>query len=105
MIRTKGTERDKSHNFGHESFWQVGLMWNKDNRKDHIENRIFYFLIRYKKTQQKSKINVPQFLRCMYVCVCVCLLDLYLSRRLTYGTENVTTISVNTHLDAETIIL
>ena len=36
-----------------------------------IGNRLFYFLIRYKKTQKKSKINFPQFLRCMYVCMCV----------------------------------
>ena len=37
----------------------------------HVGNRLFYFLIRYKKTQQKSKINFPQFLRCMYVCMFV----------------------------------
>ena len=50
-----------------------------------IGNRIFYFLIRYRITQEKSKINFPQFLRCMYVCVCVCLLALYRSHRLSYG--------------------
>ena len=71
----------------------------------YIGNRLFYFLIIYTKTHQKSKINFPQFLLCVYVCVFVCLLALYRSHRLTYGANFFTTISVNTHLDAETIIL
>ena len=70
-----------------------------------IGNRLFYSLLRHKKTQQKSKIIFPQFLRYMYVCVCVCMLALYRSHRLTHGAENFTMISVNTHHDAQTIIL
>ena len=34
-------------------------------------NRLFYFLIRYRNTKDRSKVRFPQLFRCMYVCVCV----------------------------------